>query len=147
MNEYETSTDREFLEKKVKLPAIFLIITAGLGILLNLINLVTGLLGIGSIGSMENLQGTQGGGMEQLIAPFMAGTMTIVFSVIGIIIGIVIIFSSMSMIKMEKWGFCMTGAILAMIPCISPCCILGIPFGIWAIVALSNADVKAAFKP
>lgn len=144
MNEYETSTDRALLEKKVKSPAIALIITAGLGILLNLFSLVMGLLGMGS---MQNFPGAQVGEMPQFLAPFMSGTITIVSSIIGIIIGIIIILSSVSMMKMEKWGFCMTGAILAMIPCVSPCCILGIPFGIWAIVALSNADVKAAFKP
>ena len=37
-------------------------------------------------------------------------------------------------------------AIVAMIPRISPCCLLGLPFGIWALVVLSNGTVKAAFR-
>ena len=139
MNEHETS-NKVFLEKKVKLPAIFLIVTAGLGILLNLFSMVSGILGIGSMGSYQSPE------LEKF-APWMTGSVTIVFSVIGIIFGIFIIFTSMKMMKMEKWGLCLAGAIVAMVPCVSPCCILGIPFGIWAIVALTNADVKAAFKP
>jgi len=147
MNEQETSTDKIFLEKKVKLPAIFLIVTAGLGMLLNLFSIISGISGGGSMGSMENLQGAQGGEIAELLAPFMTGTISIVSGIIGLIIGVFIIFASLNMMKMKKWGLSMTGAIIAMIPCVSPCCILGLPFGIWAIVVLSNTDVKAAFKP
>ena len=38
-----------------------------------------------------------------------------------------------------------TASILAVIPCLSPCFILGIPFGIWALVVINQADVKEAF--
>ncbi|MGL6097171.1 MAG: hypothetical protein ACRC7O_15405 [Fimbriiglobus sp.] len=41
------------------------------------------------------------------------------------------------------WGY--TAAWLGMIPCVSGCCFLGVPVGIWAIVTLMNPDVKAAF--
>ncbi len=140
MNGQDISTDKIFLEKKVKLPAIFLIITAGLGMLLNLINIVMSIVGMGS------MEGFQAPGMEQL-APWMTGGLAIIFAVIGILAGVVILFASINMMKMEKWGFSLAGAILAMIPCVSPCCILGLPFGIWAIVVLTNTDVKAAFKP
>ncbi len=37
-------------------------------------------------------------------------------------------------------------AVVAMIPCISPCCLLGLPFGIWAILVLEDPSVKAAFR-
>jgi hypothetical protein len=42
-------------------------------------------------------------------------------------------------------GLGMAGSILAMIPCTNSCCLIGLPIGIWAILVLSNADVKAAF--
>lgn len=32
----------------------------------------------------------------------------------------------------------MIAAILCCVPCFSPCCVVGIPFGIWALVAISN---------
>ena len=37
-------------------------------------------------------------------------------------------------------------SILAMIPCLSPCCLIGLPIGIWALVILMKPEVKAAFK-
>ena len=40
----------------------------------------------------------------------------------------------------------MTATILAMIPCISPCCLLGLPVGIWSLVVLLDENVKASFR-
>jgi hypothetical protein len=48
--------------------------------------------------------------------------------------------------KLESYSFAMAAAIIAMIPCISPCCLLGLPFGIWALVVLGDGSVKAAFQ-
>jgi hypothetical protein len=39
----------------------------------------------------------------------------------------------------------MTAAILALVPCTSPCCLAGIPAGIWALVVLAKPEVKAGF--
>ena len=139
MNEHETPTNQVFLEKKVKMPAIFLIITAGIGMLFGVISILMSLLGMGTMDTYQTPE------LEKF-APFMTGGFSILLNCIGLLIGVFIIFASMKMMKMQSWGLAMTAAIIAMVPCISPCCILGIPFGIWAIVALSNSDVKAAFK-
>jgi hypothetical protein len=45
-----------------------------------------------------------------------------------------------------SYGMAMTAAILAIVPCFSPCYLLGIPFGIWALVVLNDPDVKEAFR-
>ena len=37
------------------------------------------------------------------------------------------------------------GAILCCVPCLSPCLVMGIPFGIWALVVLNKPEVRAAF--
>ena len=50
------------------------------------------------------------------------------------------------MMKLEHRGLAYAASILAMIPCISPCCILGLPFGIWSLVVLADNDVKSAFR-
>jgi hypothetical protein len=39
----------------------------------------------------------------------------------------------------------MAASIIAMIPCVSPCCLLGLPIGIWALVVLMKPEVKSAF--
>lgn len=40
----------------------------------------------------------------------------------------------------------MAVSILSMVPCVSPCCLLGLPVGIWALVVLNTPEVKQAFR-
>ena len=56
-----------------------------------------------------------------------------------------ILVGAIKMLRLESQGWAKTAAVLAMIPCISPCCVLGLPFGIWAFVALDDPLVKSAF--
>ena len=51
----------------------------------------------------------------------------------------------MKMKKLESYGWAMTASILALAPCISPCCLVGLPIGIWALVVLAKPEVKSAF--
>jgi len=39
----------------------------------------------------------------------------------------------------------MAGSIVAMVPC-NICCLLGLPFGIWALVVIVRPEVKDAFS-
>jgi hypothetical protein len=102
----------------------------GLGLILNMINFVPA-----GMGPNDNP-----------MARYMSGGFGIVSALIGIAIGVVILLSAQKMKKLESYNMAMAGSILAMIPCISPCCLIGIPFGIWALVVLSKPEVKAAFN-
>ena len=66
--------------------------------------------------------------------------------IVNLALGVVVIVGAVKMKNLESYGFAMASAIIAMVPCISPCCLLGLPFGIWALVVLSDAGVKAAFR-
>lgn len=57
-----------------------------------------------------------------------------------------VIFGSLKMKSLESYGLAMTAGILSVIPCCSPCLIIGIPFAIWALVVLNNPEVKGAFQ-
>jgi hypothetical protein len=48
--------------------------------------------------------------------------------------------------KLSNHGLAMAAAIVAMIPCFSPCCLLGLPFGIWALVMLNKPEVRSQFS-
>jgi len=67
-------------------------------------------------------------------------------NIIGLGVGIFLIWGCTQMMSAQKYGIAMTVAIISMIPCVAPCCILGIPFGIWALVVLSDTHVKALFQ-
>lgn len=66
-------------------------------------------------------------------------------SFIGILVAGFIIYAALKMKELNQWGLAMAASILAMIPCISPCCIIGLPIGIWCLVVLTKPEVKAAF--
>ena len=57
----------------------------------------------------------------------------------------VVFYGAVQMLKGRRLGIAKTAAILAIIPMCSPLFVIGIPFGIWALVVLSKPDVRAAF--
>jgi hypothetical protein len=126
--------------EKVKLPAIFLMVTAGLGALMAVITLVSHLFGTGlNLANMGDM-----GGNEKLVS-MMSGGMGVGFSIVGLAMAGLVFFGASKMMKLEMYGLALTASIIAMIPCISPCCLLGLPIGIWALVVLLDPEVKAAF--
>lgn len=133
---------------KVKAPAIALIVVAGIGVfwcLLNLVRAVLMMLGHTSAGPF----GTEGmtGEQEEIFQTvFLAGGVVGIFaSIIGIGVAIFIILAALRMLSLRSYPLCIAASILAMIPCISPCCFLGLPVGIWTLVVLLSQDVKALF--
>ena len=47
--------------------------------------------------------------------------------------------------SLEKRTMAVVASIVAMIPCIGPCCLIGIPIGIWSLVVLMKPEVQQAF--
>jgi len=123
-------------------PAIGLIVTAVLGALMQLVGIAGNILGTG-LGLAAQSEGHQ-----ELPAwvHMMSGGVGIVFNVLGIIMSGVILMGALKMKALEKHGFAMVATIIAMVPCISPCCFVGLPIGIWALVILNKPEVKAAFR-
>ena len=64
---------------------------------------------------------------------------------VHILISGVIFYGGLKMKSLENHGLAVATGVLAVIPCTSPCCLLGIPVGIWALVVLSKPEVKSAF--
>jgi hypothetical protein len=74
-----------------------------------------------------------------------SGTVGVMASIVGLLVSGLILFGGLNMRKLENYGLAMTASVISMIPCVSPCCLLGLPIGIWAIVVLSKPEVKSAF--
>ena len=64
---------------------------------------------------------------------------------LGVILSLL---GGMRMLALRSYGLCIAGAVSAAIPCVScsGCCGFGEIVGIWALVVLLNADIKAAFQ-
>lgn len=51
-----------------------------------------------------------------------------------------------SMKQLMNYPLARRGIFLSMIPCLGPCFVLGIPFGVWAWTVLNDLDVRLAFR-
>lgn len=120
-------------------PAIGLIVTGIIGILFQLVSILLRLLGMG-ISGVAAASGDSSG-----FAGLMSGVVGLIFSIIWLLMGAVVIFGAMKMKSLQSYGLAFAGAVLAALPCTSPCCFIGLPIGIWAIVVLLNDEVKRSF--
>jgi hypothetical protein len=126
--------------QRVAGPATALIVTAILGMILHAFAIVANVVQV-AMGPIFWQQG------PRMIFPIRVHTgFDVAGNVVAFILSVIVLFGAMKMKRLENYGFAMAAAIIAMIPCIGPCCILGLPFGIWALVVLSDGPVKAAFR-
>lgn len=70
----------------------------------------------------------------------------IIQAAIGAAIGLMVLMAGGKLKRLENHGFVLAASILAMIPCISPCCIVGLPIGIWVLVTINKPEVKPFFS-
>jgi len=119
-------------------PAVGLLVTGIIGGVFSIIVLFA--MGIGlSIGSLWEWR------HSGWYKDFYEGIFGMGSAFIGIIVAVFVIYAALKMRELKQWNLALVGAILAMIPCISPCCIIGLPIGIWALVVLNKPEVKEAF--
>jgi hypothetical protein len=76
----------------------------------------------------------------------MQGPVAIVSGLLQLGVSGLLIFASQKLRALESFGLVVTATILAMVPCTSPCCCLGLPVGIWILVVLFKPEVKSAFR-
>jgi hypothetical protein len=69
----------------------------------------------------------------------------VVTLVLWLLTSAAIALGSVSMLRLKGYSSAYLAAILSVIPICSPCFVLGIPFGIWALVLLNRAEVKHRF--
>jgi hypothetical protein len=138
---YGGGPNRGLAMQKVNAPAIALMVIAGLGALWSLLSVVLNLLGASV--NMASLAG-QSGGSSDALASMTSGALGVVFAILGLAINGAMFFGAMKMRALQSYPFAITAAALACLPCF-PCCCFSIPIGVWALVVLFDANVKASF--
>ena len=115
------------------IPAIFILVFASLYFLMFVLSLPQ------QIANMREIDTSTPRGMGEMFGQglFLVGV---------ICCSLLEAFGAVCMLRMRRYGFAMASAILALIPVCSPCFFLGIPFGIWALVVLSQAEVRQRFE-
>src|SRR5262245_24331536 len=57
-----------------------------------------------------------------------------------------VFFGSIGMIQLKRHNLARLAALLASVPGVSPCLLIGLPFGIWGMIALNDKEVKRVFS-
>ena len=122
--------------EKILPPAIALMVVSGVSAAVYFTVSLLMLLGVG-IHGMGGGPGASRQSGEFLMPGIFYGGLGVLQS------GILMLANKMR--RLENYRTAMTVAIVSVIPLISPCCLLGIPFGIWALVMLSRPEVRDAF--
>jgi hypothetical protein len=123
-------------------PGIALMVVGGLGFLVAVANTAVQFLGDGPVAGPAAL------GRPAAARTGVDPTAFRVGQIFGATIGFpwcfTVCFGGLQMMRLRSRGWAMAGAIVAMVPC-NLCCVLGLPFGIWALVALNKPEVVRAF--
>ena len=125
----------------VQWPAIALIVVSifaiGCGVLA-----LAGDVALIATGALERLE-------EQNRGPISKYTQITVRTIWGVVLVIAssyVLYGAIQMKNLKNYGTARAAAMVAMIPLLGPCCILGIPFGIWAFVTLGKPEVQSEFR-
>ena len=123
--------------------------------ILGIIFLVLAVLGFGwsvltfAGGFMQSLSGTavppQNATEAERIGFYIGYWGLILCSSISGFLQILVAWAGINMLRRKGIGVAKIGSIVMCIPCLSSCYIVGMPFGIWAIIALSGTSAKRNF--
>ncbi len=145
--------DRGAGKSRVMAPAICLLVTGILGLLINLGQAIyVAVVPRPPVPAVAAPQAPPPDPAEQFRQEFekgmaqgASGPAPLIMGALFAIVSALVIIAAIQMLRMRTHGFALAGAILAMIDFGNCCCLLGAPFGIWALVVLLKPEVKEAF--
>jgi hypothetical protein len=120
-------------------PATGLMVTGIIGAFFAVLTLIASIVGMGIAPFLRDE-------IPDRYAEFWEGSVGAATAIVEIAVAAFIIFAALKMRELKQWELSLAASIVAMIPCISPCCIIGLPIGIWALVILLRPEVKEAFR-
>jgi len=129
---------REAARSAVRGPAICLISVSAFAILIFIVAIIFDVFLLAS-DLPEQMQ--EPGGFNERTTTVVRLTLAIV----SIAFQSLILAGAICMLRLKCLGLAQTSAVLSVIPCCSSCYLLGIPFGIWALVVLARPEVQSAF--
>jgi hypothetical protein len=130
--------NRPYAYARIRTPASWLVALSAMGFGLGLVSLLLVVLGMQAEGHRVAPQDHRPMELQQSVVLVMMG--------LGLLMDLMVLWGSSRMKQLENYPLAMTAALLAIVPCTSPCCVVSIPFGIWALVELTDPRVKAAFR-
>jgi hypothetical protein len=143
---------RETALQRVKTPAVALMVTAILNIILALWSLIQLIFSSPNLqqfnSELEQLNNPQIEQFVQKLFHLMYGPLGVVNVLVELAISVLILVGAKKMKSLQSYEFALAAATLSLVPCLTPCCgyLLGLAFGIWSLVVLRKPDVKSHFS-
>jgi hypothetical protein len=143
---------RETALQQVKTPAVALMVTAVLNIILavwSLLQMIFSSPDLQQINSrLAQLNNPQIEQFMQKMLHLMYGPLGIANILVELAIAVLILAGAKKMMSLRSYEFALAAAVLSTVPCLTPCCgyLLGLAFGIWALVVLRRPEVKSHFN-
>jgi hypothetical protein len=138
--------------QRIKAPAVALMVASILNIILavwSLMQLIFSTPDLQQINSqLAQLNNPQIEQFTQKVLHVMYGPLGIVNVLVELAISVLIFVGAKKMKSLQSYEFSLAAATLSMVPCLTPCCgyVLGLAFGIWALVVLRKPEVKSHFS-
>ena len=144
-----TGDGRAVALQRINSPAVALIITAILNLLFGVWGLVKTIFFPPNLAQynaeMGQLNNPQLQQFMQTMLQMTHGPFAIGANLLGVVLSVLILMGAIKMKSLRSYEFSMTAAIVALLPCVTPCCIIGLPIGIWALIVLRSPAVKSHF--
>ncbi len=132
------------IDEKMKVPAIGIITTGALGALLSLAGVIATLSGSNKVAELPPGLPPEAAGLLKSYLSAME-PFNLPLNLLALILSSLTLVAGIKMLHRRSYGLVMAGVIIGMLPCLSGCCCTGLPFGIWALIVLSNEEVRKSF--
>ncbi len=127
-------------ESKVAAPGTVLALTGVVMALMGVFTMLNALFGFAD-GVMASYT------TDQQMDAALSGTTGALLGAMNFVCSLLVAAAGWRMRHLESHLLCTIGALMAVVPCFTGCgcCLLSVPVGIWALVVLNDAAVKAEF--
>jgi hypothetical protein len=136
---------RDAALQSVKAPAIALLITAVLNSILALWKLVELTLLHSNPEFLSGMPQFDNPEMQKMLH-LLSGPVGVASAAFGLAMSVLVLIGALRMHALRSYSLALVASILAMVPCVTPCCVIGLPFGIWALVVLNKPEVRSQFS-
>jgi hypothetical protein len=136
------SDERERARAAVQGPAVGLLVVSVICVALMALTLPFDLFFLLVAGGMQG----RVGGLEVDETKVMQIVIRMIWGVALLAASAYCIYGAWQMKSLKNYTHARNAAVVAVIPCLGPCCVLGIPFGAWALGVLARPEVQARFE-
>lgn len=122
-------------------PAIALMVISAVAVVLGVLGLMGDafLLLSGAVEQLEEMN-------DSSVSKYTTITVRIIWGAALVLASAYVFYGALQMKQLTNYTAARTAAMISVVPCLGPCCFLGIPFGIWALVVLSKPEMRDAFR-